>query len=274
MAYRKWDIVIDEHHYTVELKTEGLGQRTILVDGVQQVQEKKLVNLGSVDRIKLGELGGQVEIGDTFSGVSYSLQMDRRDGNEEVPQVSVSYPQTERITCESDPAGVTLVYQNSASKTSSLLYALGLIVFGILLLTDVMKSLISWESPLFGIIVIFAGLGYGAYSYIKGINRSVFRVQRNELTVHQEPVPLPGSRKSLDPADLSQLIVRREIRIQKDSEGRNKGKEILFMLEAEMKSGGRQTLINNVKQFDDVVYLAQQVGNSLDLPTTREGDWS
>jgi hypothetical protein len=259
MVYRKWTVEIDGRSHIVELEIKGLGQRFIRVDGIEQVNEKKLVSLGSTNPIQVGAHTGQVQI---HSNV-YELEFPQADVNpEHMAQITVSAPQTERITIEKDPGGLSLFVDNrSRSAFFLVLVGLALALFGIWwigLYLDDLDNLSSLLMP----VVVFGFSLYIIYSSLrKAMNRMVYHVALHELSVREGPIPWFGNRM-LVPDTLGGLHVER---VNHRSSARSVPIHS-YKLQAESKDSKRLTSIGEFNVADDAYFLSEQIGKTLNLP--------
>jgi hypothetical protein len=259
MAYRKWDVEIDGRSHIVELETKAMGHRIIRVDGIQQVDEKKLISLGTTDEIQVNTLVAQVSI----QGGNYELFFPEA-GSESTAPFSVSAPQTERITLEKDPAGFAMVV-DTRKGAGYFLILVGLVMVGfggwlLLNVRNVSENLVIF---LVDVVIILAGI-YMIYSSLKmALNRVFYRVARHELNVRQGPIPWPGNR-ILDPKSLDGLQIKT---ISRRSSSKSAVRTYTYRVHVKSKNSERMTAIGEFTVADDANFVADQIGKYLDLPT-------
>ncbi len=254
MSYRKWTVEIDGRSHVVELETKAMGQRIIRVDGIQQVDEKKLISLGTTDQIQVDTLVGQVQI----QGKNYELLFP-----EAAAQVNISAPQTERITLEKDLAGLSLVV-NTRSGGGYFLVLVGLVMIGLggWLLGNVRNIPENLVVALMDVAIVLAGV-YMIYSGLKmALNRVFYRVAMHELNVRQGPIPWTGNR-ILDPKTLGGLQVKLVSRRSSRTSG---VRTHTYRVLAKNKDSDRLISIGEFAVRDDAHFIAEQVGKYLDLP--------
>jgi hypothetical protein len=260
MAYRKWTVEIDSRPHIVELETKAMGQRIIRVDGIQQVDEKKLISLGTTDEIQVDTRTGQVHI----QGKKYELLFPEADLDpERAAQINVSSPQTERITLEKDPAGLSMVV-DTRSGVGYFMILIGLVflVFGGWWLLTVQKASGNLINILMPVVLILAGL-YTIYSSLRlAFNRISYRVAMHELSVRQGPIPWTGNR-ILDPASLSGVKVQM---VSHRSSNRSYARTHTYKVQVQSKDSERKVSIGEYAVSDDAHFIAEQIGKYLDLP--------
>ncbi len=260
MAYRKWMVEIDGRSHVVELETKAMGQRIIRVDGIQQVDEKKLISLGTTDEIQVDTRTAQVKI----QGRKYELQFPENElGPERAAQINVSAPQTERITLEKDPAGFSMVVDpRSAGGYFLILVGLALSVFGGWMLLNAGNISENLTIVLMSVVIILVGV-FTMYASLKmALNRVFYRVAMHELSVRQGPIPWTGNR-TMDPNTLDGLQVKM---VSHRSGNRTKVRTYTYRVQVKSKDSERLTAIGEYAVADDANFVADQIGKYLDLP--------
>ena len=262
MAYRKWTVELDGRFHVVELETKALGQRTILVDGIQQVDERKLISLGTTDSIRVGTLSGQVQI----HGKIYELQFPQIDsGSEGMAQFRVSAPQTERITLEKDPAGLSL-FVDTRKRAAYFMIFVGLLLAGLGVWLAVVNPNLTGnaQSMLLVAALIVLGIYLIYFSLKSALNRMTFRVAMHELSVRQGPVPWFGNR-ILDPDTLASL----QVQMVSHRSSRSNIRTYTYKLLGLTKDSKRLTL-GEYDVADDAYFIEEQIGKYLDLPMNTQ----
>lgn len=258
MASRKWTVEVDGRQHIVELETKAMGRRIVRVDGVQQVDEKKLVSLGTTDEIRVDSLVAQVQI----HGGNYELLFPETVSEPDA-RVSVSAPQTERITLEKDPAGLSMVV-DTRSGGGYFLALVGLVMVGLggWLLLNVGNVSENLVLVLVDVAIILAGIYTIFISLKMALNRVFYRVAMHELSVRQGPIPWTGNRV-LDPKSLESLRVKR---ISRRSSSKSTVRTYTYRVEAKRKDSERMISIGEYTVADDANFVAEQIGRYLDLP--------
>lgn len=125
------------------------------------------------------------------------------------------------------------------------------------------QILASGEAPtqvlLFPLIHVVVGVGL-TYSTVAGLfNHTEVTVRPARLEIRHGPLPWFGGR-SLVTASVSQLYVRRrEIRTK------NGGSRLLYELRAERKDGRAVTLLKNLTEPEQALWLEQEIESSLGI---------
>jgi hypothetical protein len=258
MAYRKWTVGVDGRQHIVELETKAMGRRIVRVDGVQQLDEKKLVSLGTTDEIRVDSLVAQVQI----QGGNYELFFPEVVSEPDA-RVSVSSPQTERITLEKDPAGLSMIVDTrSGAGYFLILVGLVMVAFGGWLLLNVGDVSENLVLVLVDVAIILAGAYMIFFSLKMALNRVFYRVAMHELSVRQGPVPWPGNR-ILDPKSLDGLRVRM---ISRRSSSKSTVRTHTYRVEVKSNGSEHMTSIGEFAVADDANFVAEQIGKYLDLP--------
>lgn len=268
MAYRKWTVEIDGRFHQVELETKGMGKRLVRVDGVQQVEEKKLINTGSSDEIRVGTHAAQVKISPSIQTI-YELQFPEAQLPDPATQISVHAPQTERTSAEKDPAGLSLVVDTRTAGGYFLsLLGLALTAFGIYYFISTKVLVLS--QYLVGAVILLTGL-YLVYDGLRSaLNRTTYRVSRQELVVRQAPIPAVGNRQ-LDPAQFIAVDVIRVVHRNRTRNSYSSTTSYTYLIQVPTQDSKRAISIGVYKKRDDAIFVADQIGRYLSLPVNTSG---
>ena len=111
-------------------------------------------------------------------------------------------------------------------------------------------------------VAVGVGLAYLVLAML--LNRSVVKVDRGVLTVAHHPLPWPGA--TLEADQIEQIFCSRVA-------GKNSDSSPTFQVRARLKNGSVKTLLTNVTDSDEALYLEQAIERHLrirDVEVTGE----
>lgn len=119
----------------------------------------------------------------------------------------------------------------------------------------------------FPILHLLVGVGITYACVATFINRTEVKLRSGELSVYQGPLPVWGN-KRISVIDISQLFVSEQCHRRKHGYGYS------YNLNALLTNGERMSLLNNVQEATEALYLERTLEERLRISDQRvPGDW-
>ncbi len=119
-----------------------------------------------------------------------------------------------------------------------------------------------WLMIVFPLAHVAVGVGLTYFVIAAFFNRTEVRLTAERLTVHHGPLPWPGNR-DLACDDLSKLYCSEDVR-----RGRH-GTMTRYTLNALLQDGKKVTLLSGLEEFEEALFLEQQIEARLSIPDRR-----